>query len=261
MSEKLQILVEPGNPFGFNSDEFADLVGEVRDELGAEYDLRVAYRDQVGAAVTLYEVVEFWLSWQSWSAAAQAVLLERLLSKAVGWKERRSEQNPGAPFRPFLASVIVAVDKTKAMVVGEVKIEAPGDEPEYRLFPNEEDSTRSFQKAPPPIRSWPPSEEKLPQRPAEELALRRLMLESLHAMIREAQRRGRETVILDSATVAGIGTSMRLNAVESQGLFKRLVEGNYLRVRGALSDRRYSGELHVEVEYLSDQGLREIGEI
>lgn len=256
-----QILVEPGNPFGIGRDEFAELVDQYGDELGTDYDFQVAYRDQVGAAVTFYEVVDFWLSWQGWFTAAQAVLMERLLEMALGWHRRRREKNPAAPSRPFSARAIVSAGEGKAVVLGEAKTGVSGREAEYRLFQDDEKSREELQKAPPPVRPWPPRQEDLPQRPAQELTLRRLMLERLHAMIREAQNQERETVVFDSAIVVDIGTSMELNAVESKGLFKRLVQGNYLRLHDSLGDHLDSDELHVEVEYLTDKGLREIGEL
>ena len=87
------------------------------------------------------------------------------------------------------------------------------------------------------------------------------MLEGVHAAVTEAQRQGRGSVALDSALIAGIGTGMMLNATESRGLFKRLVEGDYVSLIGPLENDTGSGELRAEVEYLTDEGLREIGEL
>lgn len=103
-----QILVEPGNPFGFDPTEFTELIDIIREEFSPEYDVRVAYREQVGAAVTLYEVIDFWLSWQSWFGAAQGVLLERLLAKVLEWRRRRREVKPATSASPIWIRVIVA---------------------------------------------------------------------------------------------------------------------------------------------------------
>lgn len=259
MVEKPQILVEPGNPFGFDPEEFAELVDAVREAVGAGYDVRVGHREQVGAAVTLHEVVDFWLSWQAWSTAAQAVLLEELLRGAVWWWTGRRERHPDAPFRPLSARVIVAGDRT--MVVGEVKVGAPEGEPEYRTLPGDRASIEDVGRSAPPVGPWPPGEGDLPQRPGRERAQRRVMLEEIHVAVKEAQRRGRPTAVFYPETVAAIGETMGLNAVESEGLFRRLAEGAYLRMRDTQPDLRKAENSRAEVEYLSDQGLREIGEL
>jgi hypothetical protein len=259
MVEKPQILVEPGNPFGFDPEEFAELVDTVRKEVDSDFDVRVGHREQVGAAVTLHEVVDFWLSWEAWSTAAQAVLLEQLLGGAVRWWTRRRERHPEAPFRPLSARVIVARDKT--VVVGEVKIGTPGGEPEYRMLPRDRESIEDAGRSAPPVRPWPPSEGDLPQRPGQERARRRIMLEEIHVTVKEAQRRGRPTAVYYPETVAAIGETMGLNAVESDGLFRRLAEGAYLRIRDTRPDLREAEDSRLEVEYLSDLGLREIGEL
>ena len=87
------------------------------------------------------------------------------------------------------------------------------------------------------------------------------MLEGIHAAVKEAQRRGRSTAVFDPETIAGIGGTMGLNAVESDGLFRRLAEGGYLRIRDTQPDLREAEDSRAEVEYLSDLGLREIGEL
>jgi hypothetical protein len=258
MVEKPQVLVEPGNPFGFDPEEFAELLDTVREEVGSDYDVRVGYREQVGAAVTLHEVVAFWLSWEAWSTAAQAVMLEKLLGGAVRWWKRR-KRHPEAPFRPLSARVIVAGDKT--IVVGEVKVGTPEGEPEYRMLPGNRESIEDVGGSAPPVRPWPPWEGDLPQRPNLERAQRRMMIEGIHAAVKEAQRRGRPTAVFDPETVAGIGGTLGLNAVESDGLFRRLAEGGYLRMRDTQPDLREAEDSRAEVEYLSDLGLREIGEL
>jgi hypothetical protein len=254
-----QILVEPGNPFGFDPTEFAELIDIIREELSPEYDVRVAYREQVGAAVTLYEVIDFWLSWQSWSAAAQGALLERLVAKTLEWRRRRREARPATIARPIWIRVIVASGEAK--VVGEVRVGDSEGEPEYGPFSNSDEDPKMLQTGPPPVRPWPPKQEDLPQRPGQELARRRIMLEAIHRIMVEAQGRGRDFVVLDSPSVAGIGSQMQLNAAESRGLFKRLIEEGYVRVRNPLQTDEDRGDLHAEVEYLTDRGLEEIGEI
>ncbi len=259
MAEKPQVLVEPGNPFGFDPEEFAELVDDVRQEVGAGYDVRVGHREQVGAAVTLHEVVDFWLSWEAWSTAAQALLLEKLLDGAVRWWTKRRERNPEAPFRPLSARVIVA--GPRSIVVGEVKVGTPEGEPEYRTLPGDGEGGEDFGRAAPPVRPWPPREGDLPQRPGRELAKRRLMLEGIHVAVEEAQRRGRPSVVFDPTAIAGIGEPMGLNPAESDGLFRRLIEGGYLRLRDARQDPQETEGPRAEVEYLSDRGLKEIGEL
>jgi hypothetical protein len=87
------------------------------------------------------------------------------------------------------------------------------------------------------------------------------MLEAIHAMVMEAQRQEREFVVLDSPTVVAIGTQMRRNEAESKGLFKRLINEGYVRSRTPLEEINEIGALSAEVEYLTDRGLEEIGEI
>ena len=254
-----QILVEPGNPFGFDPNEFAELIEGISEELGREYDVRTAYREQVGAAVTLYEVVEFWLSWQSWSAAAQGALGAKLLDKALEWHRKRREANPDTTSRPVWIRVIVKRGDWE--ILREVRVGESSGEVEYGPFADALESSRDLEKGPPPLRAWPPAQEDLPQRQGRELADRRTMLEVIHAMVMEAQRQERELVVLDSSTVVGIGRQMRHNAAESRGLFRRLIEEGYIRLRSPLEDIEATGELRAEVEYLTDRGLEIIGEI
>ena len=257
-------MVEPGNPFGFDPEEFAELVDAVREELGAEYDVRVAYREQVGAAVTLYEVVDVWMSWQGWVAGAQGYMLGKLADKTAArilqWYRERREAAPDAPDRPIWVRVIVDTGEAKEVVV-EARLREPGGEAEYGPFSDEEEDRERVRRGPPPVRPWPPAQGDLSQRPSRELANRRSMLEGVHAAVTEAQRQGRGSVSFDSALIAGIATGMKLNATESRGLFKRLVKGNYVSLIGPLEDDAESGELRAEVEYLTDEGLREIGEL
>jgi len=264
MAEMPRILIEPGNPFGFDPEEFAELVDAVREEVGAEYDVRVAYREQVGAAVTLYEVVDVWMSWQGWVAGAQGYMLgklaDKIVAKTLQWYRERREGDPDAPDRPIWVRVFVDTGEAKEVVV-EARIQEPGGDAEYGPFSDDEEDREGIRKEPPPARSWPPAQEDLPQRASRELANRRSMLEGVHAAVTEAQRQGRGSVAFDSALIAGIGTGMRLNATESRGLFKRLVKGNYVSLIGPLEDDMESGELRAEVEYLTDEGLREIGEL
>jgi hypothetical protein len=259
MDAKQQILVEPGNPFGFDPAEFADLVQGISEELGREYDVRVAYREQVGAGVTLYEVVNVWLSWQNWSEGAQGALVGIILEKILEWRRRRREANPAAFARPIWARVIVTL--REAQVVGEVRIGGSDGEPEYGPFSDSDEDPKRLQKEIPPIRPWPPRQEDLPQRSGRELARRRIMLEAIHAMVVEAQERGHDAVIVDSPTVTGLGRQIQLDAAESRGLFKRLVEEGYIRLRRPLQADTSSEDLRAEVEYLTDRGLEEIGEI
>ncbi len=254
-----QILVEPGNPFGFDPNEFAELIEGISEELGCEYDVRTAYREQVGAAVTLYEVIEFWLSWQSWSAAAQGALGAKLLDKALEWHRKRREANPDIPSRPIRIRVIAKRGEWE--ILREVQVGEFSGEVEYGPFADDLESSRDLEKGPPSLRAWPPAEEDLPQRQGRELADRRIMLEVIHAMVMEAQRQEREFVVLDSSTVVGIGRQMRHNAAESRGLFRRLIEKGYVRLRSPLKDIEATGELRAEVEYLTDRGLKIIGEI
>lgn len=254
-----QILVEPGNPFGFDTNEFAELIEGISEELGREYDVRTAYREQVGAAVTLYEVVEFWLSWQSWSAAAQGTLGAKLLDKALEWHRKRREAYPDTTSRPVWIRVIVKRGDWE--ILREVRVGESSGEVEYGPFADALESSWDLEKGPPPLRAWPPAQEDLPQRPGRELADRRTMLEVIHAMVMEAQRQERELVVLDSSTVVGIGRQMRYNAAESRRLFRRLIEEGYIRLRSPLKDIEATGELRAEVEYLTDRGLEIIGEI
>ena len=264
MVEMPRVLVEPGNPFGFDPEEFADLVDALREELGPEYDVRVAYREQVGAAVPLYEVVDLWMAWQRWVGAAQGAVLGILATKAVDkvleWYRKRREADPDAPDRPIWVTVIADTGEAQEVVV-EARVREPGGEAEYGPFSDEEEDWERVRRGPPPVRPWPPAQEDLSQRPSQELANRRSMLEGVHAAVTEAQRQGRGSVAFDSALIAGIGTGMRLNATESRGLFKRLVEGEYVSLIGPLEFDTGSGELRAEVEYLTDKGLREIGEL
>ena len=80
-------------------------------------------------------------------------------------------------------------------------------------------------------------------------------------MVMEAQRQEREFVVLDSPTVVAIGAQMRRNEAESKGLFKRLINEGYVRLRTPLEEINKTGALSAEVEYLTDRGLEEIGEI
>lgn len=259
-----RILVEPGNPFGLDPDAFAGLLETVREELSPDYDVRVAYREQVGAGVSLYEVVNFWMSWQGWSTAAQSYVFmkiaDKIVDKTLGWHKKRREAHPDAAFRPIWVQVIVDAGGARE-VVREARIREPGADAEYGPFSGDEGGQEGVREEPPPVRPWPPGREDLTQRPDRERANRRSMLEGIHAVVAEAQRQGRGVVAFDSTVIAGIGKGIGLNATEARGLFKRLVKGNYVTLTGPLEDDAGSGELRAEVEYLSDEGLREIGEL
>jgi hypothetical protein len=259
MNARPQVLVEPANPFGFDPNEFSEMIEDLSEELGSEYSVRVAYREQVGAAVTLYEVINIWLSWQNWSTAAQGAVAGVLLEKVLNWRKKRREANPDTPPRPIWIKVIA--EKVGWKVVGEVRVGEPNGKPEYGPFAEDEDSVQHLRKGPPPVRPWPPEKESFPQRQGRELADRRKMLEAIHAMVMEAQRQEREFVVLDSPTVVAIGAQMRRNKAESKGLFKRLINEGYVRLRTPLEEINETGALSAEVEYLTDRGLEEIGEI
>lgn len=263
MATTPQLLVEPGNPFRFDSTEFAELVEGLREDLGLEYDIRVAYRDQIGAAVTPYEVLCFWISLEAWSATARGVLLGTLVNKTLEWLRKRRKANPASPLQPLSINVIAYGSEVK--VVGEARIQEPGGEVEYGPFSDDErrHAEEALQQGPPPVRQWPPDQDHLPHRPSRsrELANRRTMLEGVHAGVKESQRQGRESVIFNSTNIAGLGAQMHLNAAESKGLFKRLVQEGYVRLRIPLEEDMELGDLRAEVEYLTDRGLGVIGEL
>src|SRR5215218_3349848 len=106
MNARPQVLVEPANPFAFDPNEFSEMIEDLSEELGSEYSVRVAYREQVGAAVTLYEVINIWLSWQNWSTAAQGAVAGVLLEKVLNWRKKRREANLDTPPRPIWIKVI-----------------------------------------------------------------------------------------------------------------------------------------------------------
>lgn len=74
-----RILVEPGNPLGFEPEELQDLAERLRD-LDSEYDVGIAYSDQFGRAVTWWEVVSIWFA----STIGNAVI-NQIVQVVVDW--------------------------------------------------------------------------------------------------------------------------------------------------------------------------------
>lgn len=207
--------------------------------------------------------MSFWISLEAWSATARGVLLGKLVDKTLEWRRKRREANPAPPFQPLSINIIAYGSEVK--VVGEARIQDPGDDVEYGPFSNDERryAEEALQQGPPPVRQWPPDQDHLPHRPSRsrELANRRIMLEGVHAVVNEAQRQGCESVVFNSANIVGLGAQMHLNAAESKGLFKRLVQEGYVRLRIPLDEDVELDDLRAEVEYLTDRGLRVIGEL
>lgn len=250
-----QILVEPGNPFGFDAGQFDELTRGLRAELGPSYDVRVAYRAQAGAGVTLYEVIHYWIPWE----AVKGALAAQLIKLTVDWyKGRRESGSDASDPRPIWISVHVTGEGT---VLREARIEQPEGELQYGPFADEEDRRDETFPDPPPTRPWPPTEADLPRGPTAEIRNRRAMLQALHGRVRENQRSGGRYLVLNQVVTAEVGAETGLNATESEGLFRRLVHEGYVRLRRPPEPEPLPEEPWAEIEYLTDRGLREIGEI
>lgn len=78
-----QILIQPGNPYDLQAEDLEDLVEAIR-EIYPDNEIRLAYNDQVGHQVTLYEVVTVWIP-----AASDNAALLLLVGQAVAWAIRR----------------------------------------------------------------------------------------------------------------------------------------------------------------------------
>jgi hypothetical protein len=94
VTNKDEIIIEPGNPFEFDPSDFDDLRHDLEEETGIS--TRAAFREEEGYGVSMHEVIWVWVPHAVSAANALRILIEWGRTR---WK-REKEAHPEAPPRP-----------------------------------------------------------------------------------------------------------------------------------------------------------------
>jgi hypothetical protein len=86
-----QIILEPGNPLDLRPEELEPLISAIRD-LDSSYDVKIAYDEPRGYAVTWWEVLHVWLPWVG--AAAGGAAITKIVELLIEWSYNRFKQEP-----------------------------------------------------------------------------------------------------------------------------------------------------------------------
>ncbi len=146
-----EILLQPGNPDDLQAEDIEDLIEAIR-KIGPNYDVRIAYHDQVGHRVTLWEVLTVWLP-----AVSDDIGLVLLIGQAVAWAQRRfkkeeaehisqqgNDDDPNVPvqYRPKSITIL----GPNGNVLKSIVIHRPDEEPEDRTI---EEAKKPARRRPP----------------------------------------------------------------------------------------------------------------
>jgi len=140
-----QILLQPVNPQDLRAEDLQDLADAIR-QLDHDYEVKIAYHDQIGHRVTWVEALTIWLPAVIDSAALAAIIAQSIAWARRRFKKEESEQaeNDNVQYRPKSVTIL----GPNGEVLKSIKIRNPNQELE--------DDTVEAAKSPlhrrPPIR-------------------------------------------------------------------------------------------------------------
>src|SRR5215216_2165985 len=86
-----QIILEPGNPLDLRPEKLEPLISAIRD-LDSSYEVKIAYNEPRGYAVTWWEVLYIWLPWVGTAAGGAAIA--KIVELVIEWAHNRFKADP-----------------------------------------------------------------------------------------------------------------------------------------------------------------------
>jgi len=126
-----EIIIEPGNPFDFDAEDFGPLLAEIQAATGVP--TRAAFRKEEAYGVSLYEVIFVWIP----QGVAVAKALQPIIKFARKRFRREKEQHPESP-RPRSITILGPDGRPLKSVV----IRSSDEEPEDRTEKERADPPR-----------------------------------------------------------------------------------------------------------------------